>query len=101
MGICLITESVSRLVSFYEKVFGVDATGDDQHAEFCIGGVNLAIFSKKDMEQLAQGSMRGAGYGSFTLGFKVEDVDFFRVICVYPRPNHWTYIFRLVPQYRA
>jgi catechol 2,3-dioxygenase-like lactoylglutathione lyase family enzyme len=27
------------------------------------------------MEEMAPGSMQGAGYGSFTIGFEVEDVD--------------------------
>lgn len=74
-GLCLITESVPRLVSFYEKVFSTKANGDERHAEFQIGGVNLAIFSKQGMEQMAQGSMAGSGFGSFTIGFEVEDVD--------------------------
>jgi uncharacterized glyoxalase superfamily protein PhnB len=74
-GICLITESVPRLVQFYEKVFSAQAAGDDHHSEFQIGGVNLAIFSRDGMEQMAPGSMSGAGCGSFTIAFEVEDVD--------------------------
>ena len=74
-GICLITESVPVLVGFYEKVFSSKAQGDDIHAEITFAGVNLAIFSKQGMEQLAPGSMHNAGYGSFTIGFEVDDVD--------------------------
>ncbi len=74
-GICLITESVSALVGFYEKIFSTKAEGDDYHAELCFGGLNLAIFCKQGMEQLAEGSMQGAGHGSFALGFEVADVD--------------------------
>jgi predicted enzyme related to lactoylglutathione lyase len=74
-GICLITESVPTLVGFYEKVFSSKAEGDNDHADFYFGGVNLSIFSKEGMEQLAKGSMHNAGYGSFTMGFEVDDVD--------------------------
>jgi len=74
-GICLITESVPVLVKFYTQVFGIQAEGDDTHAEFTLHGLGLAIFSRAGMEQMAPGSMREAGTGSFTMGFEVEDVD--------------------------
>ncbi len=74
-GICLITERVTTLARFYEKIFCTEAAGDDVHAELCCAGLDLAIFSKEGMEQMAEGSMRNAGYGSFTIGFEVADVD--------------------------
>ena len=37
--------------------------------------MSLAIFTRQGMEEMAPGSMQGAGYGSFTIGFEVEDVD--------------------------
>jgi predicted enzyme related to lactoylglutathione lyase len=74
-GICLITASVPRLVKFYEQVFSVKAVGDDVHSEICLGGVNLAIFSEQGMEEMAPGSMLGAGHGNFTIAFEVENVD--------------------------
>jgi catechol 2,3-dioxygenase-like lactoylglutathione lyase family enzyme len=74
-GICLVTESVPALVQFYTKIFGCQATGDDFHAEIEIGGLSLAIFNSQGMEEMAPGSMQGAGCGSFTIGFEVEDVD--------------------------
>jgi uncharacterized glyoxalase superfamily protein PhnB len=74
-GICLITENVPGLVRFYEKIFNSQAEGNETHAELIIAGVGLAIFSKAGMEQMAPGSMRQAGYGSFTLMFNVDDVD--------------------------
>jgi predicted enzyme related to lactoylglutathione lyase len=74
-GICLITESVPALVRFYTKIFNCEASGDDIHAEIEMGGLNLAIFTRQGMEEMAPGSMEGAGSGSFTIGFEVEDVD--------------------------
>jgi catechol 2,3-dioxygenase-like lactoylglutathione lyase family enzyme len=74
-GICLITESVPALVQFYTKILGCQAAGDDTHAEFEMGGVSLAIFTRQGTEAMAPGSMEGAGYGSFTIGFEVDDVD--------------------------
>jgi catechol 2,3-dioxygenase-like lactoylglutathione lyase family enzyme len=74
-GICLITKSVPTLVRFYSTLFACEAVGDDIHAEFCFGGLNLAIFSIAGMEEMAPGSMKDAGYGSFTIGFAVDNVD--------------------------
>jgi catechol 2,3-dioxygenase-like lactoylglutathione lyase family enzyme len=74
-GICLITENVPALVEFYTKILHCPAAGDDTHAEFEFGGTSLAIFSREGMEDMAPGSMQGAGVGGFTLGFEVEDVD--------------------------
>jgi catechol 2,3-dioxygenase-like lactoylglutathione lyase family enzyme len=74
-GICLVTERVPALVQFYTKILGCQFTGNDTHAEVENGGLSLAIFTRQGMEEMAPGSMQGAGYGSFTIGFEVEDVD--------------------------
>jgi uncharacterized glyoxalase superfamily protein PhnB len=74
-GICLITHNVPALVDFYARVLGVKAEGDEVHAELHTEGAGLAIFSADGMEEMAPLSMQGAGYGSVTLGFKVQDVD--------------------------
>ena len=74
-GICLVTESVPVLVQFYSRILGCQAEGNNTHAEFEISGLSLAIFSRLGMEELAPGSMQGAGSGNFTIGFEVEDVD--------------------------
>jgi uncharacterized glyoxalase superfamily protein PhnB len=74
-GICLITEHVLALARFYERVFSAQAQGDDTHAEISFGGLGVAIFSREGMEQMAPGSMRGAGTGSVTLMLEVDDVD--------------------------
>lgn len=74
-GVCLVTECVPALVQFYTQVLGCQAEGDDHHSEFTIGESGLAIFTRQGMEDMAPGSMQGAGYGGVTLGFEVEDVD--------------------------
>jgi uncharacterized glyoxalase superfamily protein PhnB len=75
IGICLITRNVSSLTKFYAKVLSVEAKGDDMHAELKTEGANIAIFSVEGMERMAPDSMRGSGYGSFTICFGVKDVD--------------------------
>jgi catechol 2,3-dioxygenase-like lactoylglutathione lyase family enzyme len=75
VGICLITDNVPVLANFYTKVLGVKAEGDDVHVELNTDGANISIFAVEGMESMAPLSMQGAGYGSVTIGFKVEDVD--------------------------
>jgi catechol 2,3-dioxygenase-like lactoylglutathione lyase family enzyme len=75
VGICLITLNVPALVNFYTRVLGVKAEGDDIHAELKTEGANISIFSAAGMESMAPLSMRGAGYGSVTIAFEVNDVD--------------------------
>ena len=74
-GICLITQDVLALADFYSRALGAKAEGDAQHAEVHTAGAHLAIFSIEGMENMAPHSMQGAGYGSVTLGFEVQDVD--------------------------
>jgi catechol 2,3-dioxygenase-like lactoylglutathione lyase family enzyme len=74
-GICLITRDVPALVDFYTQVLGVDAEGDEVHAELKTKGADMAIFSAEGMERMAPGSMHGVGYGSVTCAFQVQDVD--------------------------
>ena len=74
-GVCLITRNVSNLAAFYKKVLGVTAEGDDSHIELHTEEAVMTIFSVDGMESLAPQSMQGAGTGSFTIGFEVEDVD--------------------------
>jgi catechol 2,3-dioxygenase-like lactoylglutathione lyase family enzyme len=74
-GICLITKNVPGLSDFYANVLKVKAEGDDVHAELHTEGASMAIFSVEGMEQMAPGSMQGAGYGGVTIAFEVDDVD--------------------------
>ena len=74
-GICLITNNVPVLADFYTKVLGVKVDGDDVHVDLNTEGANISIFSAEGMERMAPLSTQGAGYGSFTIGFEVKDVD--------------------------
>lgn len=75
-GICLITNDVPRLSRFYMDILGVEGEHNHIHMELKAHGTSLAIYSTEGMEEMAPGSMKGAGYGSFTINFEVEDVDF-------------------------
>jgi len=75
LGICLLTNDVLALTEFYKKALGVEAEGNKVHAELKTEGASISIFSREGMEQMAPNCMRGAGCGSYTIGFKVKDVD--------------------------
>ena len=74
-GICLITNNVPALTKFYTNVLGVEAVGDDNHAELKTEGATISIFSTRGMDEMVSGSMQGAGHGSFTIGFEVRDIN--------------------------
>ena len=74
-GICIVSEDVRRLRDFYRDVLQVEADGENVHAIFSTTGASLSIFSSSGMEEMAPGSMAGAGCGSYTLEFEVADVD--------------------------
>lgn len=73
---CVVTESVRRLVEFYEPILQQKAkwSGDD-YAEFATGVGVLAIFSSSAQEKYIPGSAEGAKNRSLILEFKVADVD--------------------------
>jgi catechol 2,3-dioxygenase-like lactoylglutathione lyase family enzyme len=74
-GICLITTDVAALSAFYSKILNVKAEGNDMHRELGTQGAGITIFSVEGMERMAPSSMQGAGFGSFTIGVEVDDVD--------------------------
>ena len=74
-GICIITENVSRLSGFYQKVLQAAAEGDDNHVTIQTRGGGMAIFSKNGMEDMVAGSTKYTGNSSSVLMFEVEDVD--------------------------
>jgi catechol 2,3-dioxygenase-like lactoylglutathione lyase family enzyme len=74
-SVCLITQDVPRLHNFYQDVLQVQAEGDANFVAFEPVGVPLTLFHTEGMEQMAPGSMQGAGTGGFVLEFEVEDVD--------------------------
>lgn len=75
-GICLVTDKVSLLKTFYENVFGTVAEGDDEFAYFIFHNIHISIFSKGNLEKMAHGSTNGIGSGSCIIEIGVEDVDY-------------------------
>ncbi len=74
-GIAIVTPDVRRLCDFYAKVLQTGVEGDDIHAVVRTDGAELVLFNEQGMEEMAPGSMQGAGRGAYTMGFQVEDVD--------------------------
>ena len=74
-GTCLITHNVPRLRDFYQDVFQIQTEESATFVAFAPEGVPLTLFHTEGMEQMAPGSMQGAGAGNAVLEFEVEDVD--------------------------
>lgn len=74
-SICLITQDVPKLRDFYQNVLQVRPETSDTFVAFEPVGVPLTLFHTEGMEQMAPGSMQGAGIGNVVLEFEVEDVD--------------------------
>lgn len=76
VNICLITQDVKGLVSFYEQVLQAKATwsGPD-YAEFPTGVGVLAIFSAEAQEKYIPGSAQAGGNKGVILEFRVADPD--------------------------
>lgn len=74
-GICIITDDVARLRSFYADALEAEAEGDDTFITFHTHGAALSLFSTARMERMAPGSMAQAGAGRYTLEIEVDDVD--------------------------
>jgi catechol 2,3-dioxygenase-like lactoylglutathione lyase family enzyme len=74
-GICIVTDDVARLRSFYTEALRAEAEGDDTFTAFHTDGAALSLFSTAGMEQMAPGSMAQAGVGRYTLEIEVDDLD--------------------------
>jgi len=76
IGLSLITEDVSRLVSFYERLFSVKADGDDVHSALLLPGLSLSIYSRRaSISDMGFSYPSNAGAGYTTLMFLVDDAD--------------------------
>ncbi|MEU5950869.1 VOC family protein [Streptomyces sp. NPDC047525] len=76
VSIRIITGDVARLVTFYEKVTGVQATWfTEDFAELKTPSATLAIASTRTVPLFAPGSSRPADNHSVILEFLVDDVD--------------------------
>ncbi len=72
----IITADVARLVSFYERVTGIDAVwGNELFAEVPTPAGTLAIGSDKTVALFGAGSAEPAANRSAIVEFLVDDVD--------------------------
>lgn len=93
IGLSLITEDVRRLVSFYERLFGVKAEGDDVHSSLSLPGLSLAIYSKRaSISDMGFSYPANAGAGYATLMFLVDDAG-----AEYARIRDWPIRFLTTP----
>ena len=74
-GICLITQNVDRLCAFYREILKLEPEEGNVFEIIPTEGADLSIFSSERTEKMAPGCLMGAGYGSYTIEFEVEDVD--------------------------
>ena len=74
-GICIITKDVTRLSSFYQEVLQAPYQQEGDNFAFETEGALFTIFSHQGMEHFVPGIMDGAGCGSYTIEFQVENID--------------------------
>ena len=74
-GICIVTQNVPRLCAFYREILKLEPEEGNVFEIIPTEGAELSIFSSEHMEEMARESLKGAGYGSYTIEFEVEDVD--------------------------
>ncbi len=74
-GICIITQNVDRLCAFYRETLKLESEEGNVFEIIPTEGADLSIFSSERTEKMAPGCLKGAGYGSYTIEFEVEDVD--------------------------
>jgi len=74
-GVCIITDDVNKLGNFYQEVLQAACDREEDFIAFSTEGAHLSIFSSREMERMAPGSMGGGGGSSCTLEFEVGDVD--------------------------
>ena len=74
-GISIITDHYADMVNFYKKLLQVDVKDEGVIAIFKTKGGKLSICDTSVMRFMAPGCMKGAGNGSYTIEFEVEDAD--------------------------
>ena len=76
VSIRIITDDVTRLAGFYERVTGVQATWSNENfAELTTGSATLAIASTRTVPLFAPGAARPADNSTVIIEFLVDDVD--------------------------
>ncbi len=76
VSIRIITDDVARLVHFYERATGVEASWfSEDFAELRTASATLAIGSTRTVTLFAPGAAQPAGNRSVIIEFLVDDVD--------------------------
>ncbi|MFI5954162.1 VOC family protein [Cryptosporangium sp. NPDC051539] len=76
VSVRVVTTDVARLVGFYERVTGLDATwSTPDFAEIATGGATLAIGSTRTVAMLPPGAVTAGANRSAIVEFLVDDVD--------------------------
>ncbi|MEU4363262.1 VOC family protein [Promicromonospora sp. NPDC023987] len=76
VSIRVITGDVARLVTFYERATGLEATwATEDFAELKTSGATLAIASTRTVQVFGPGSARPGDNHSVIIEFLVDDVD--------------------------
>lgn len=76
ISIRIITNDVTRLVEFYERVTGRQASwGNENFAELTTGSATLAIASSRTVPAFGPGAAEVAANRSVIIEFIVDDVD--------------------------
>ena len=75
-SIRIITGDVARLVAFYERATGLEATwATEDFAELRTPGATLALASTRTVQLFAPGSAHPGDNCSVIIEFRVDDVD--------------------------
>lgn len=71
----IVTEDVSALAAFYQRITGVAPLGNEDFVEVRTAGVVLAICSRRSVDQDNAGAAVAGANRSVILEFEVADVD--------------------------
>ena len=74
-GISIITDNYEEMVNFYKRLLQVDVKDEGVIAIFKTKGGKFSVCNTSVMESMAPSCMKGAGNGSYTIEFEVEDAD--------------------------
>ena len=76
VSIRVITDNIARLVDFYERITGVQASwGNEDFAELRTASATLAIASTRTVPLFGPGAAEPAANRSVIIEFIVDDVD--------------------------
>ena len=72
-GVCLVTHNMSKMKSFYEKVFDVAGVGDEIHLSFSFESGHLSICHTSLVEEMS--GQEFEGNSNQIIEFAVSNID--------------------------